>query len=526
MSEEMKILKVGDDVFEIVDEQARNEIEALKRTGYVTPQMYGAKGDGVTDDTDAIQECLDTNRGKTIFFPNGEYAISSPLLHWGAPQASNLIFDNARITAKSAMDYMLLFGHNTSAYQDWEGYGIYGKAIFNCNNLAEVGIRVDNYCFSADIKDVAIMNLPENGIGLQMGTDGSIAAAMVLTVDNLYVWNSQTRPGTVAIEVNGGDSFFNNIETQRTEIGMDFKQGHNNQIENVHLFIDTPVKDQTNSVVCGIRNYTSRNEFSNIYIDNYRWGMRSTQAVVINGYNYYLPASINSEVPSEHVICSAMRSVIGVKCIINGLYMAKKIDFVDLMGVYLSNLTSDFDTGKFDLCQCDITATDTDGFRVYADEAFNIRNNNRVGDIITYGSRGGLSTGNYLIGYIEPLSSYTELDVAISNTWMGTIKFKSTRTATPPITAAPTLTELKKNTGASALSFIISNEPIAFMNHKYYPVYLKVNSDVSYIFMEVKLRTWGGCNFYACHYEDASKMTLVESVTPMYTINFGDGTVV
>ena len=43
--------------------------------GYVTPQMYGAKGDGVTDDTDAIQAALD--HGGIIYFPPGEYLITS-----------------------------------------------------------------------------------------------------------------------------------------------------------------------------------------------------------------------------------------------------------------------------------------------------------------------------------------------------------------------------------------------------------------------------------------------------------------
>lgn len=43
---------------------------------YVTPQMYGAKGDGVTDDTAAIQAAFDgLTDGGTIFFPNGTYII-------------------------------------------------------------------------------------------------------------------------------------------------------------------------------------------------------------------------------------------------------------------------------------------------------------------------------------------------------------------------------------------------------------------------------------------------------------------
>ena len=37
-----------------------NSFEAL--WNYVTPQMYGAAGDGVTDDTEAVQAALDSGK--------------------------------------------------------------------------------------------------------------------------------------------------------------------------------------------------------------------------------------------------------------------------------------------------------------------------------------------------------------------------------------------------------------------------------------------------------------------------------
>lgn len=43
----------------------------------VTPQMYGAKADGTTDDSSAIQQAI--NSGKPVFFPNGTYHIETIL---------------------------------------------------------------------------------------------------------------------------------------------------------------------------------------------------------------------------------------------------------------------------------------------------------------------------------------------------------------------------------------------------------------------------------------------------------------
>lgn len=45
---------------------------------FVTPQDFGAKGNGWTDDTKAIQQAIDS--GKSVFFPYGEYLITEPLV--------------------------------------------------------------------------------------------------------------------------------------------------------------------------------------------------------------------------------------------------------------------------------------------------------------------------------------------------------------------------------------------------------------------------------------------------------------
>lgn len=51
-------------------------VERLPKV-YVTPQMYGAKGDGVTDDTEAVQQAL--NAGGMVYFPIGRYKVTASL---------------------------------------------------------------------------------------------------------------------------------------------------------------------------------------------------------------------------------------------------------------------------------------------------------------------------------------------------------------------------------------------------------------------------------------------------------------
>jgi hypothetical protein len=54
------------------------EFAAKLAAPFTTPQMYGAKADGVTDDTAAIQAALD--KGGIIYFPAGRYKVTSLLI--------------------------------------------------------------------------------------------------------------------------------------------------------------------------------------------------------------------------------------------------------------------------------------------------------------------------------------------------------------------------------------------------------------------------------------------------------------
>ncbi len=85
--------------------------------GYVTPQMFGAKGDGVTDDTDAIQTAL--NQHTHVVLPNGRYLITSPLVM--GLETQRFVGDSLNATivaANSLTDNMLtMSGESSPAYR-------------------------------------------------------------------------------------------------------------------------------------------------------------------------------------------------------------------------------------------------------------------------------------------------------------------------------------------------------------------------------------------------------------------------
>ena len=61
------------------------ELQLKTMNNSITPQMFGATGDGETDDTEALQDALDYayEHDKALFIPNGTYIISKPLMVWG-----------------------------------------------------------------------------------------------------------------------------------------------------------------------------------------------------------------------------------------------------------------------------------------------------------------------------------------------------------------------------------------------------------------------------------------------------------
>ena len=104
---------------------------------YITPQMFGAVGDGVTNDTAAIQAAIDENNGATIVFPDGIYNISAPI-----SMVNNYccleLSSNAMIKAVAAMDNMLYFSRTAEMNKQYIKGG-----WWNGNGLAKNGIFVD-----------------------------------------------------------------------------------------------------------------------------------------------------------------------------------------------------------------------------------------------------------------------------------------------------------------------------------------------------------------------------------------------
>ena len=76
-------------------------------TNYVDVTSYGAKGDGITDDTSALQDALDSLKttGGFIYFPAGVYKITEYLVYYSN---QTLWFDGATLLQGAEINALLL----------------------------------------------------------------------------------------------------------------------------------------------------------------------------------------------------------------------------------------------------------------------------------------------------------------------------------------------------------------------------------------------------------------------------------
>jgi hypothetical protein len=113
----------------------------------VNVQDYGAKGDGVTDDTTAIQTALDT--GAIVVLPKGDYLISSTLTTVSAGTypvgyGQKIVSDGATLTAASGFtgDSILEVKSPDGAVEGWLDFQ--GAAnVDYCIKITSANVKVD-----------------------------------------------------------------------------------------------------------------------------------------------------------------------------------------------------------------------------------------------------------------------------------------------------------------------------------------------------------------------------------------------
>ena len=256
--------------------------------------LHGVVGDGVTDNSTAIQSLIDNNPNKTLYFPNGTYLLSKSIITSANYQNSvQLKLDKYAILKADSNftgDYVIELGGkdtvNQSMYNIGVLYGLDG-GIIDCNNVCG-GIFV--YGISPTVTNTEIRNCATIGIKLPNGVHNGSADAYI---SNIHIFGNND-VDTIGVDCEAADNTIQDVKTYKTQIGIKITGGAN-YIRNIHcLYSNDDLTNYNSSIAFYIKSWNNSlyqcysDQFSTgFYIDgNYRNYFYTPYIFYYEGGNY------------------------------------------------------------------------------------------------------------------------------------------------------------------------------------------------------------------------------------------------
>ena len=253
----------------------------------ITPQMFGAKGDGVTDDTVAFKNTFQKlDNGGILFLPPGTYLISSSLdipsgvTIEGSGQKTTVL----KLIGNTIEDYFLKFSSIKN------GGGIKNVSIDGNNYLSKLvtgivlGSSVEDTHVNEGfiISNISVKRFSNNGIEYLSGWQA--------TFQDIYISNC----GNIGFLIKGSDTTFHDINISGCKCGLSLNAG-TAKINNVKIDNCATTEEDYACVLKGERNNICNLEIQNcgpngIFISgrqNSYYGVLLDQiGLLLNGTSY------------------------------------------------------------------------------------------------------------------------------------------------------------------------------------------------------------------------------------------------
>ena len=250
----------------------------IRKFGYLIVTDY-IPNDGKTDVSDALQELIDNNPNRTLFFPDGVYMFGKTVYTPADPRKSvDLQLSNFAVltamTPWSGGPIISLGGKDP--YNDitipGSNYSLTGGFI-DCQNEAE-GVEIaggrETRIFGTCIKNTTL------GLHILFGANGGSSDC---DIRDINITGAQGKEST-GIIIDGYDNSLTNIRIGRITTGVINHTG-GNTMKNIHplVYFDEKFYDKT----VGFIDTNSNNTYDYCYADNFAVGFK----VIGNGPNNF-----------------------------------------------------------------------------------------------------------------------------------------------------------------------------------------------------------------------------------------------
>lgn len=223
----VNLVAIGDTLVGVrIEDKTTEDLEDYINDNYINVKFNGAAGDGVTDDTQTIQDLIDNNPHKTLYFPAGTYLISEPLqIHTGNSYQVNLkLNNNAVITTNEEIAFLLIVGDETptgiNAYDRYAEGSIVtiDGGIFDCGS-AGGAIKLTANQKQTKLMNAVIYNVNDYGVYVARGTNTSNSSDADLI--NLSINGKGSENGGTGIYLYGYDNKLSHIRVNACQIGVE-----------------------------------------------------------------------------------------------------------------------------------------------------------------------------------------------------------------------------------------------------------------------------------------------------------------
>lgn len=187
---------------------------------YATPEMFGAKGDGTTDDTTAVQSALDAG----FALLTGKYAVSDTL----SISKDTVVFcdSEAEILPIANIGTLVAVGTGTVTTDDpvlpglikvlWQGGKLNCK---NGNNSASVGLELGKL-YHSKFADISVINVTDTGVKYS-GSSGALAIC-----ENVAVKGFGTTLANIGFDLRRNDQRLYNCSAVDCKVGFYIRNGY------------------------------------------------------------------------------------------------------------------------------------------------------------------------------------------------------------------------------------------------------------------------------------------------------------
>jgi hypothetical protein len=225
--------------------------------GVINVKDYGAKGDGVTDDTEAFKQAISrdeiANSSKIIYVPNGTYMVSDTI-EWPRGKQAGLFYKRTTLLGESREGTIIRLQDNTPGFSSGESKPVLDTKDNRANGFRN---RIENLTVHTGSG-----NLNAIGIKINSNNGGGVFNVSIISGDG------QGAHGLDLTSTEIGPLLIKNVSVQGFDRGILVGGGKTNSItmENITLSQQNQVGIEQAMQVLTLRNLQSINQVPAIFL--------------------------------------------------------------------------------------------------------------------------------------------------------------------------------------------------------------------------------------------------------------------